>query len=147
MLQFDHIRHAYNGKISVHNVSFQVEAGEVVSLLGPSGCGKTTLLRLAAGLEQPHSGTIRLHNKLISSEKYLQAPEERGIGYMFQDYALFPHLTVIENVVFGLSHKGSAATTRGLEVLEEVGIEEALTATVSTMGCSRRPLMWFLRSL
>ena len=53
MLQFDNIRHAYNGKMSVYDVSFQVEAGEVVSLLGPSGCGKTTLLRLAAGLEQP----------------------------------------------------------------------------------------------
>ena len=123
MLQFDQIRHAYNGKISVHDVSFQVEAGEVVSLLGPSGCGKTTLLRLAAGLEQPQSGIIRLHDKLISSEAYLQPPEQRGIGYMFQDYALFPHLTVIENVVFGLSHKGSTATKRGLEVLEEVGIE------------------------
>ena len=88
MLQFDHIRHSYNDRISVHDVSFQVEAGEVVSLLGPSGCGKTTLLRLAAGLEQPQSGTIRL-NKIISSERYLQPPEQRGIGFMFQDYALF----------------------------------------------------------
>ena len=123
MLNFDQIRHAYNGKTSVHDVSFQVEAGEVVSLLGPSGCGKTTLLRLAAGLEQPHSGTIRLHNKLISSHAYLQPPEQRGIGYMFQDYALFPHLTVIENVLFGLSYKGNAANKRGFEVIEEVGIE------------------------
>ena len=90
MLRFDRIRHAYNGKTSVNDVSFHVEGGEVVSLLGPSGCGKTTLLRLAAGLEQPQSGTIQLHNKLISSEAYLQPPEHRGIGYMFQDYALFP---------------------------------------------------------
>ena len=123
MLQFDHIRHSYNDRISVHDVSFQVEAGEVVSLLGPSGCGKTTLLRLAAGLEQPQSGTIRLQNKIISSERYLQPPEQRGIGFMFQDYALFPHLTVMENVVFGLANKSSAATKRGFEVLEEVGIE------------------------
>ena len=123
MLQFDCIHHDYNGTPSVCDVSFHVEAGEVVSLLGPSGCGKTTLLRLAAGLEQPRNGTIRLYNKIISSVDYLQPPEQRGIGYMFQDYALFPHLTVIQNVVFGLSQKGSVATKRGFAVLEEVGIE------------------------
>ena len=122
MLQIDHVHHAYNGNPSVCDVSFQVEPGEVVSLLGPSGCGKTTLLRLAAGLEQPQNGTIWLRDKIISSEDYLKPPEQRGIGYMFQDYALFPHLTVIQNVVFGLAKKGSAATKRGLEALEEVGI-------------------------
>ena len=123
MLQFNCIHHDYNGTPSVCDVSFQVEAGEVVSLLGPSGCGKTTLLRLAAGLEQPNIGTIRLHDKVISSVDYVQPPEQRGIGYMFQDYALFPHLTVIQNVVFGLPQKGSAAAKRGLDSLQEVGIE------------------------
>ncbi len=122
MLQFERIHHAYNGTPSVCDISFRVEAGEVVSLLGPSGCGKTTLLRLAAGLEQPHDGMIQLHDKLISSKDYLQPPEQRGIGYMFQDYALFPHLTVVQNVEFGLQEKGSLATKRGLETLEEVGI-------------------------
>ncbi|MDC1383528.1 ABC transporter ATP-binding protein [Candidatus Puniceispirillum sp.] len=123
MLQFNSVYHAYNGSSSVCNVSFQVEAGEVVSLLGPSGCGKTTLLRLAAGLEQPKDGTIKLYDQVISSVDYLQPPEQRGIGYMFQDYALFPHLTVIQNVVFGLPQKGSIATKRGLDVLEEVDID------------------------
>ena len=124
MLQFEHIHHSYNGIPSVNDVSFHAEAGEVVSLLGPSGCGKTTLLRLAAGLEQPHQGTIRLYDKVISSSEFHKPPEHRGIGYMFQDYALFPHLTVIENVVFGLPQKGSAKTKRGLDALEEVGIDE-----------------------
>lgn len=123
MLQFNSVHHAYNGSSSVCDVSFQVEAGEVVSLLGPSGCGKTTLLRLAAGLEQPKSGTIKLYDQVISSVDCLQPPEQRGIGYMFQDYALFPHLTVIQNVVFGLPQKGSTATKRGLDVLEEVDID------------------------
>ena len=123
MLQFDSVHHAYNGSSSVCDVSFQVKAGEVVSLLGPSGCGKTTLLRLAAGLEQPKNGTIKLYDQVISSVDYLQPPEQRGIGYMFQDYALFPHLTVIQNVVFGLPQKGSIATKRGLDVLEEVDID------------------------
>ena len=124
MLEFEHIRHAYNGSLSVRDVSFKVQPGEVVSLLGPSGCGKTTLLRLAAGLEQPQHGSISLHGDVISSSDYIQPPEQRGIGYMFQDYALFPHMTVLQNVVFGLAEKGSAATRRGLDVLGEVGIDD-----------------------
>ena len=124
MLEFEHIRHAYNGSLSVRDVSFKVQPGEVVSLLGPSGCGKTTLLRLAAGLEQPQHGSISLHGDVISSSDYIQPPEQRGIGYMFQDYALFPHMTVLQNVVFGVVEKGSAATRRGLDVLGEVGIDD-----------------------
>ena len=125
MLEFDQVKHAYDSKYSVDGVSFCVERGEVVSLLGPSGCGKTTLLRLAAGLEKPRSGCIRLDGQLLSDSQVTMPPEQRGIGYMFQDYALFPHLTVLQNVTFGLSNSGSEATRRGLDVLEQVGIENA----------------------
>ncbi len=125
MLEFDRVHHSYNGTLSVDDVSFYVESGEVVSLLGPSGCGKTTLLRLAAGLEKPTNGAIFLDGKLLSDNTLQVPPEQRGIGYMFQDYALFPHLTVIQNVTFGLSSSGSEATRRGLNVLEQVGIENA----------------------
>lgn len=125
MLRFDHVRHAYNGMPSVNGVSFDVNAGEVVSLLGPSGCGKTTLLRLAAGLEQPQDGSISLNGETISSASMIMPPERRGIGYMFQDYALFPHLTVLQNVLFGLAQKGSDADQRAREVLEEVGMDGA----------------------
>ena len=125
MLEFDQLQHAYNGTPSVNDVSFYVERGEVVSLLGPSGCGKTTLLRLAAGLEKPLAGRIRLDGHLLSDNQVTVPPEQRGIGYMFQDYALFPHLTVLQNVTFGLSNRGSEATRRGLDVLEQVGIENA----------------------
>ena len=123
MLEFRHISHAYNGKASVKDVSFVVNAGEVVTLLGPSGCGKTTLLRLAAGLERPKSGEILLDDRLVSVPGQVVPPETRGVGYMFQDYALFPHLTVLENVLFGLRHRGSEATRRGLDVLAEANIE------------------------
>ena len=125
MLEFDQVQHAYNGTQSVNSVSFYVERGEVVSLLGPSGCGKTTLLRLAAGLEKPRGGCIRLDGRLLSDSQVTIPPEQRGIGYMFQDYALFPHLTVLQNVTFGLSNRGSGSTRRGLDVLEQVGIENA----------------------
>ena len=123
MLDFRHIVHAYNGKPSIKDVSFSIERGEVVTLLGPSGCGKTTMLRLAAGLETPRDGEIWLDGKLVSDSTHIVPPEDRGIGYMFQDYALFPHLSVLENVVFGLKEKGSAAMRRGLDVLAETDLE------------------------
>lgn len=123
MLKFRSIEHSYNAHPSVQDVSFEVNEGEVVTLLGPSGCGKTTLLRLAAGLETPRGGEITLNGDVISSPGVSMPPEKRGIGYMFQDYALFPHLTVMENVIFGLGDKNSAAIGRGLEVLREVDIE------------------------
>ena len=123
MLDFRHIVHAYNGKPSIEDVSFSIERGEVVTLLGPSGCGKTTMLRLAAGLETPRDGEIWLDGKLVSDATHIVPPEDRGIGYMFQDYALFPHLSVLENVVFGLKEKGSAAMRRGLDVLSETDLE------------------------
>ena len=123
MLEFRHMFHAYNDNPSVRDVSFSVSEGEVVTLLGPSGCGKTTLLRLAAGLERPRQGEIWLDGKLVSDAGMVVAPETRGVGFMFQDYALFPHLNVLENVLFGLREKGSAATRRGLDVLAETSIE------------------------
>ena len=123
MLEFRHVSHAYNGNDSVKDISFSVNAGEVVTLLGPSGCGKTTLLRLAAGLEVPREGEIWLDDKLVSESTRVVPPETRGVGYMFQDYALFPHLTVLENVLFGLRNRGSEATRRGLDVLAEANIE------------------------
>ena len=123
MLEFRHMSHAYNDNPSVRDVSFSVSEGEVVTLLGPSGCGKTTLLRLAAGLERPLQGEIWLDGKLVSDAGMVVAPETRGVGFMFQDYALFPHLNVLENVLFGLREKGSAATRRGLDVLAETSIE------------------------
>lgn len=124
MLEFSHITHAYDSTPSVNDVSFSVNAGDVVTLLGPSGCGKTTLLRLAAGLERPLAGEIWLDGKRVSDAALMTPPEKRGVGFMFQDYALFPHLKVIENVVFGLPEKGSLATRRALDVLAEVNIQE-----------------------
>ena len=122
MLEIRNLAHAYNGTPSVRDVSLTVSEGEVVTLLGPSGCGKTTLLRLAAGLETPRAGEIWLKDVQVSSAHNMVPPEKRGIGFMFQDYALFPHLSVIENVVFGLPERGSLAVRRGLEVLEDVNI-------------------------
>ena len=81
----------------VKNVSFQVNCGEVFSILGPSGCGKTTILRMAGGFEEPESGSIWLDGKEITS----LAPNKRKINTVFQNYALFPHMTVWDNIAFG----------------------------------------------
>jgi iron(III) transport system ATP-binding protein len=87
----------------VNNLSFQLQDNSITAILGPSGCGKTTTLRLIAGFERPDIGTITLGNTTIFSSSLDTPPERREIGFVFQEYALFPHLTVLENAMFGLS--------------------------------------------
>ena len=102
-LKISRLSHSYGGTLVVNNVSMDCEAGELVCLLGPSGCGKTTLLRVAAGLEKIQAGQVHIGEFLVDdavSGKHISA-DKRGIGLMFQDYALFPHLTVRENIRFG----------------------------------------------
>lgn len=94
----------------IQNVSFTVEAGQIACLLGPSGCGKTTLLRCIAGFEEVAGGEIRLHGEKVSAPGFQTPPEQRKIGMVFQDYALFPHLTVDQNVAFGLFGLGRRIT-------------------------------------
>jgi len=91
-----------SGEAAVNNVSFALQNSEILALVGPSGCGKTTTLRLIAGLERPDDGVIRLNDRVVASKNTFIPPEKRGLGMVFQDHALFPHLTVFENVAFGL---------------------------------------------
>ncbi|NJN80645.1 MAG: ABC transporter ATP-binding protein [Anaerolineales bacterium] len=90
---------------AVDHISFELKNGEILALVGPSGCGKTTTLRLIAGLERPDSGSILLNGELVANNSIFIPPEKRGIGMVFQDHALFPHLTVYDNVAFGLRGK------------------------------------------
>jgi iron(III) transport system ATP-binding protein len=117
------------------DISFQVQAGEIIALLGDSGCGKSTLLRAIAGLEQPQAGTIHLDGALVSDGRQGVAPEARGVGLMFQDYALFPHLTVAENVRFGL-HAGPGAEARAIAAarLEQVGLSDRAQSYPGTLS-------------
>ena len=97
------LRYTPGGTAAVDGLSLSVEPGEVVALLGPSGCGKTTTLRLVAGFERPGAGTLTLDGRVLAGPGAFVPPEQRSVGMVFQDYALFPHLSVLENVTFGLS--------------------------------------------
>ncbi len=94
-----------NNNWVLKDINFSLRPGELVGLLGPSGCGKTTLLRLIAGFEKPKRGLIKKNGQIISDNHYLLSPERRQIGMVFQDYALFPHLNVWDNVCFGINKK------------------------------------------
>ncbi len=101
-LELERVSLAFEGKAAVCAVDLAVGAGEVVCLLGPSGCGKSSTLRIAAGVERQDSGRVLIDGRPVSDEARHLPPESRSVGLMFQDYALFPHLTVAENVAFGL---------------------------------------------
>ncbi|XVH31005.1 ABC transporter ATP-binding protein [Haloferacaceae archaeon DSL9] len=102
VLEIRGVSKAYGTETAVNDVSMHVERGELVTLLGPSGCGKTTTLRMIAGLEKPTHGTIELGGRRVAGEGTFVPPEARDVGIVFQDFALFPHLTVRENIAFGL---------------------------------------------
>jgi iron(III) transport system ATP-binding protein len=95
----------YDNQPIVENVNFKINKGEMISLVGPSGCGKTTILRLLAGFEKLDKGSILLNGKIVSSPNNHTPIEKRGIGMVFQDFALFPHLTVFDNLAFGIQEK------------------------------------------
>ncbi|MEE9455148.1 MAG: ABC transporter ATP-binding protein [Paracoccaceae bacterium] len=105
----------------VDDLSLTLEAGQVTCLLGPSGCGKSTTLRIAAGVDQQDAGQVLLDGRVISDENTHMAPENRSIGLMFQDFALFPHLNVLENVAFGLKEQGKSV--EALAMLARVGLK------------------------
>ena len=128
-LGFDGVTQRFGAVTALDGVSLSVAPGEIVALLGHSGCGKTTLLRLAAGVERPSSGRVLLEGRDVSSPAHFVEPEARGVGLVFQDYALFPHLSVRENVRFGLRGYGNAeADATALRAIARVGLADLAEA-------------------
>jgi len=122
VLELDGVTKRYGNATVIDDLSVSVREGELLTLLGPSGCGKTTTLRLIAGLERPSGGEIRLNGRAVSGETF-EPPEVRDVGVVFQEFALFPHLTARENIAFGLDEMDETARTdRVDELLELVGL-------------------------
>ena len=119
-LEIKNIVKNFGGRRVVDDVSLTVMPGQVTCLLGPSGCGKSTTLRIIAGVENQDDGAIYVDGKLVSDAGFTLPPEQRNIGLMFQDFALFPHLTVAQNVAFGLA--GRKITDRVHDLLAKVGM-------------------------
>ncbi len=124
-LQLENISYKIGERQILDSVSFSIEPGTVSCLLGPSGSGKTSLLRIAAGLIEGASGSVKIDNQPVAGPKEFLPPEKRGIGFVFQDFALFPHLTILQNVMFGLTAlKKSEAKDQALRILSRVGLED-----------------------
>ena len=112
---------------AVKDVSFEIEKGHLIGLLGPSGGGKTSILRMLAGLENPDSGQISFHGQVVND----LPPQERGIGFVFQNYALFKHMTVFDNIAFGLKVKKTPKAIirdRVMELVELTGLKVSRAA-------------------
>ncbi|MCO4321937.1 ABC transporter ATP-binding protein [Aliidiomarina quisquiliarum] len=123
MLKLDQVDVGFGKSSIVDDVSFTLAEGEIGCLLGPSGCGKTTLLRSIAGFEPVRRGSIEINSRLVSSPAQLIPPEKRDVGMVFQDFALFPHLTVADNISFGIRNDSSSEQIQRVnQLLQHVGL-------------------------
>ena len=142
------VSHAYGDHKVFDDLSVTVSPGEIVCLLGPSGCGKTTLLRLAAGLEFLQAGTIKFSGEVVADNNGQIPPERRGVGLMFQDFSLFPHLTVSGNVAFGLTKmRANEREQRIAEVLEQVNMIQLMDTYPHTLSGGQQQRLALARAL
>ncbi|MFT4777811.1 MAG: iron(III) transport system ATP-binding protein [Flavobacteriales bacterium] len=123
-ISVNNICHSYGKNKVLHGCSFAINKGQIVALLGESGSGKTTILRTLAGFERPDSGSISMNNSLLYDQQTMVLPEDRNIGLVFQDYALFPHLNIRKNIELGKSAGAKRTTSQWLNVVGLDGLDE-----------------------
>ena len=152
MVQLDHLEKNFGAELAVNDVSLAVKEGEFVTLLGPSGCGKTTILRCIAGLERPDGGEIRIGGDTVAAPKrgiYLN-PEDRNIGMVFQSYAVWPHMTVFDNVAYGLRVRRASADAikqRTTKALELVGLPHLADRYATKLSGGQRQRVALARAI
>ena len=147
-LKLDSLTRSYAGIVAVDHLNLSVAAGEIVCLLGPSGCGKTTLLRLISGIERPTSGSVFINGEEVAGAKSFVPPEKRGVGLMFQDFALFPHMTVLDNVAYGLkSLKAEERKQAAQAILDRVGLGSFAAAYPSTLSGGQQQRVALARAI
>jgi iron(III) transport system ATP-binding protein len=146
-LEIRDLSRSFGGQVVVDNVSLKVMPGQVTCLLGPSGCGKSTTLRMIAGVEMQDSGEIHVDGNLICDTVFRVPPERRQIGLMFQDFALFPHLTVAQNVGFGLTGPAEPRRARVEELLTRVGLMRFIDAYPHSLSGGEQQRVALARAL
>jgi iron(III) transport system ATP-binding protein len=143
-----HVSKYFGPVAAVREVNLRIQTGEILALVGPSGCGKTTLLRLLAGFERPDTGCIAIQGRLVAGDGTFTPPERRGVGMVFQDYALFPHLTVQENVAFGLGDLPKQQRLgRVQEMLDLVGLKGCNCRSIDALSGGERQRVALARAL
>jgi iron(III) transport system ATP-binding protein len=148
VLELEDVSKSYGTESVIDGLSLSVREGEILTLLGPSGCGKTTTLRLIAGLERPDGGGIRVNGERVSGDGSFVVPEQRGVGVVFQEFALFPHMTAAENVAFGLTDMDDAETAdRVDEMLDLVDLQSHRDAHPDELSGGQQQRIALARSL
>jgi iron(III) transport system ATP-binding protein len=148
VLDLDGLTKAFGSESAVEELSLTVEDGELLTLLGPSGCGKTTTLRLVAGLAEPTDGTVTIAGETVAGDGSFVAPENRDVGLVFQNFALFPHLDVAENIAFGIDDWSKAEREERVdELLELVGLEDHREKMPSQLSGGQQQRVALARSL
>jgi iron(III) transport system ATP-binding protein len=148
ILKLDGVDKAYGTESVILDLSLAVEDGEILTVLGPSGCGKTTTLRLVAGLERPDAGAVRIGGETVAGGGSYVAPEQRDVGVVFQEFALFPHMTAEENVAFGLNDvPAEQRAARVEEMLDLVGLVDQRDAHPDELSGGQQQRVALARSL
>jgi iron(III) transport system ATP-binding protein len=151
LIEFQSVSKSYSGRAAVRDFSLSVEADERIVILGPSGCGKTTVLRLLAGFLAPDAGSIRIDGELVAADgRVLKEPEQRNLGMVFQDLALWPHLTVKGNLEFGLKARGLPKADRERQIsgiLKLVEMEEYADSRPAALSGGQQQRVALARAL
>lgn len=147
-LELENVSRVYGDAHALDGVSLTIAPGEIVALLGPSGCGKTTLLRVISGIERPTAGRVLINAREVAGPERFVAPEKRGVGLMFQDFALFPHLNVLDNVAFGLRALAPAERKQLAQaILERVGLGRFANTYPSTLSGGQQQRVALARAI
>ncbi|MCB6415664.1 ABC transporter ATP-binding protein [Faecalimonas umbilicata] len=144
MLKLEHVKKTYDGVTILDDINLEIEEGEIVSILGPSGCGKTTLLNLILGITDADSGKILFDGKDITNT----AMEKRGFNIVFQDYALFPNLNVLNNITYGLRNKPNISSKEEVDdLIELLGLREHLNKKIDQLSGGQKQRVALARTL
>ena len=144
MLKLEHVKKSYDGVTILQDMNMEIEDGEIVSILGPSGCGKTTLLNLILGLTDADAGKIYFDGEDITNVPM----EKRGFNIVFQDYALFPNLSVYKNIIYGLRNQPDISTRQEVdELIELLGLRNHLNKRIDQLSGGQKQRVALARTL